>query len=69
MLFAAGDGRMWRGREEAVQFITGYLIELSLSMDNIFVIALIFTSFRVPPRISASRAVSGEFSARWSCAA
>jgi len=29
-------------------FITGYVVELSLSMDNVFVIALIFTYFRVP---------------------
>ncbi|MFM2082792.1 MAG: hypothetical protein RL380_1483 [Verrucomicrobiota bacterium] len=33
---------------ESVEFITGYLIELSLSMDNVFVIALIFAYFRVP---------------------
>jgi tellurite resistance protein TerC len=38
----------WRGREEAIQFATGYIIELSLSMDNVFVIALIFAFFRVP---------------------
>ena len=37
-----------RGKTEAVQFVTGYLIELSLSMDNVFVIALIFAYFRVP---------------------
>jgi len=37
-----------RGREEAVEFLTGYIIELSLSMDNVFVIAVIFTYFRVP---------------------
>lgn len=37
-----------RGRIEAVEFLTGYLIELSLSMDNVFVIALIFAYFRVP---------------------
>jgi tellurite resistance protein TerC len=37
-----------RGREEATEFLTGYLIELSLSMDNVFVIALIFAYFRVP---------------------
>ena len=37
-----------RGRDEAVEFVTGYIIELSLSMDNVFVIALIFTFFRVP---------------------
>ena len=29
-------------------FITGYVVELSLSMDNVFVIALIFSYFRVP---------------------
>ncbi|HYG36297.1 MAG TPA: TerC family protein [Clostridia bacterium] len=39
-----------RGAEEALEFLTGYLIELSLSMDNVFVIALIFTFFRVPPQ-------------------
>ncbi|MEN9573334.1 MAG: hypothetical protein RL514_1189 [Verrucomicrobiota bacterium] len=33
---------------EAIEFITGYIIELSLSMDNVFVIALIFAYFRVP---------------------
>jgi tellurite resistance protein TerC len=38
-----------RGQEEAMEFLTGYLIELSLSMDNVFVIALIFAYFRVPP--------------------
>lgn len=31
-----------------VKYITGYLIELSLSVDNIFVIAIIFTSFSIP---------------------
>lgn len=32
------------------EFITGYIIELSLSMDNVFVIALIFSYFKVPPQ-------------------
>ena len=31
-----------------LKYITGYLIELSLSVDNIFVIAVIFTSFKIP---------------------
>ena len=35
-------------KQETVEFITGYIIELSLSMDNVFVIALIFAYFRVP---------------------
>jgi tellurite resistance protein TerC len=38
----------WRGREDAEAFTTGYVIELSLSLDNILVIALIFAWFRVP---------------------
>src|SRR6266498_3860128 len=37
-----------RNREEALEFFTGYIIELSLSMDNVFVIAVIFAYFRVP---------------------
>lgn len=34
----------------AMKFITGYLIELSLSIDNIFVIAIIFTAFKIPQK-------------------
>jgi len=37
-----------RNRDEAIEFFTGYIIELSLSMDNVFVIAVIFAYFRVP---------------------
>jgi len=47
LLFALGL-RFARGSEESLEFLTGYLIELSLSMDNVFVIALIFAYFRVP---------------------
>lgn len=36
------------GKTERNEFITGYIIELALSMDNVFVIALIFSYFRVP---------------------
>ncbi|MGB5653745.1 MAG: TerC family protein [Robiginitalea sp.] len=32
-----------------LKYITGYLIELSLSIDNVFVIAVIFSSFAIPP--------------------
>jgi tellurite resistance protein TerC len=35
-------------KTEKTQFVTGYIIELSLSMDNVFVIALIFSYFGVP---------------------
>jgi len=40
---------VWRGPEPALQFFTGYLIEKSLSVDNIFVFVLIFGAFAVPP--------------------
>jgi len=38
----------FRGPDPAIEFFTGYLIEKSLSVDNIFVIALIFSYFAVP---------------------
>src|ERR1700733_188994 len=47
MLFALAMN-FWRNREEAIQFTTGYVIELSLSLDNILVMAIIFSHFRVP---------------------
>ena len=34
----------------SLKYITGYLIELSLSVDNIFVIAIIFSAFRIPQK-------------------
>jgi tellurite resistance protein TerC len=49
MLFALAL-RPLRGNKEALEFVTGYLIELSLSMDNVFVIALIFAYFQIPAR-------------------
>src|SRR5687767_2835798 len=36
------------GKKAATEYLTGYLVELSLSMDNVFVIAIIFAYFRVP---------------------
>jgi tellurite resistance protein TerC len=36
------------GTENGIQFLTGYLIEKSLSVDNLFVILLVFSSFRIP---------------------
>lgn len=39
-----------RGWQAAQLYLTGYLIELSLSMDNVFVIALIFGFFKIPQR-------------------
>jgi tellurite resistance protein TerC len=41
----------WRGREPAMQFAAGYVIELSLSVDNLFIFLLIFRYFRVPAEL------------------
>ena len=38
------------GKDAALKFLTGYIVEESLSLDNVFVMALIFTHFRVPPQ-------------------
>lgn len=38
----------WQGQEAALQYLTGYLIEKSLSVDNLFVFAMIFSYFSVP---------------------
>ena len=38
----------WHGRGATLDFVTGYLIEQSLSVDNLFVFLLIFRYFRVP---------------------
>lgn len=44
----AGKGEGLTGADAALKFFTGYVIEKSLSLDNIFVIALIFSYFQVP---------------------
>ncbi|HYG98982.1 MAG TPA: TerC family protein [Terriglobales bacterium] len=38
----------WRGRPVALEFTTGYLVELALSVDNLFVFLLVFRFFKVP---------------------
>ncbi|SDY28824.1 TerC family protein [Hymenobacter psychrophilus] len=38
----------WLGKAAAMEFLTGYLIEKSLSVDNLFVFLLIFSYFKVP---------------------
>jgi tellurite resistance protein TerC len=48
-----------RSRGEAAQFFTGYFLELSLSLDNILVIALIFAAFQVPPEAQRRALVWG----------
>jgi tellurite resistance protein TerC len=38
----------WQGQQRGLEWITGYLIEYSLAVDNIFVFVLVFTAFAVP---------------------
>jgi tellurite resistance protein TerC len=38
----------WRGRDSALEFTAGYIVELSLSVDNLFLFLVIFRYFRVP---------------------
>ena len=44
------NGGIWHfyGSQKALEFFTGYLIEKSLSVDNVFVFALLFSYFAVP---------------------
>jgi tellurite resistance protein TerC len=49
LTFNLGIGH-FMGNDKALEFLTGYVIEKSLSVDNIFVIALLFSYFSVPPR-------------------
>ena len=50
LAFASG---VWlqKGADQAVLFLTGYLVELSLSVDNLFVFLLVFSAFRIPGRL------------------
>ena len=41
---------LWRGPQAGGEYVAGYLIEKSLSMDNVFVFAMIFGAFAVPAR-------------------
>jgi tellurite resistance protein TerC len=60
LLFAGGIANFWhlwdpqnaaQGPEQAVAFITGYLVELSLSVDNLFIFLVIFRYFAVPEHL------------------
>jgi len=39
---------LWQGHQAALEFVTGYVLELSLSVDNLFVFLIIFRYFTVP---------------------
>ena len=44
----AGILLFWQGRQVALEFVTGYILELSLSVDNLFIFLVIFRYFSVP---------------------
>jgi tellurite resistance protein TerC len=44
----AGIIFFWQGHQIALEFVTGYVLELSLSVDNLFIFLLIFNFFAVP---------------------
>lgn len=49
--FAFGIGLyIWKGSESGVQFFTGYILEKSLSVDNLCLFAVIFGSLAIPPK-------------------
>jgi tellurite resistance protein TerC len=50
LLFAAALNH-WSGPEDSLQFLTAYLIESTLSLDNLFAIALLFAAFGVAPAL------------------
>lgn len=41
---------IWLGKEKAMEFLTAYVVEKSLSVDNLFVFIMIFSYFQVKPR-------------------
>src|SRR6185369_5443948 len=50
MMFA-GIVFWYQGTDLGLKFLTGYVIELSLSVDNLFVFLLIFSFFKVPAKV------------------
>jgi len=50
-LIFAGIVFWYQGTDLGLKFLTGYVIELSLSVDNLFVFLLIFSFFKVPARV------------------
>ena len=57
----------WLGVTKSLEFLTGYVLEEALSVDNLFVFILLFAYFKVPPEEEKTCCFGG-LSARWSCA-
>jgi tellurite resistance protein TerC len=49
----------WAGYAKALEFLTGYMVEYSLSVDNIFVFVLVFSYFTVPAAYQHRKLVTG----------
>ena len=47
----AGIIYFWQGRQSSLEFVTGYVLELSLSVDNLFIFLVIFKYFAVPDEL------------------
>src|SRR5918993_836702 len=58
LLFAAGIYK-FMGRQPALEFLTGYVGEEALSVDNLFVFILLFSYFRSPPALCSSSGSTG----------
>ena len=54
---------MWFGKDLGFEFLAGYLIEKSLSIDNLFIIMLIFSSFKIPQQYQRRILFYGVFGA------
>ncbi|CRX38229.1 TerC/Alx family metal homeostasis membrane protein [Estrella lausannensis] len=63
MIYPESSPHSSGGKEAALLFFTGYLVEKSLSLDNVFVIALIFSYFHVPPHLQHRVLIWGVFGA------
>ena len=63
MIYPEGSLQAKSGKEAALLFFTGYLVEKSLSLDNVFVIALIFSYFHVPSILQHRVLIWGVFGA------
>jgi tellurite resistance protein TerC len=57
--YLAGSSGPEVAREKTLEFLTGYLIEKALSVDNIFVFLMLFTYFAVPPELQRRTLVYG----------
>ena len=56
---------LWRGSGPSLEHLAGYLIENALSVDNLFVFALVFSAFGVPASFSIATASSAVCQSGW----